>query len=64
MINKKLIINKNGFDLRINNCWYGIHWFWQEYPLFGIVNIHRKCNTIHEYGIVLFGFNLYYKIDK
>lgn len=53
----------NGVDIRFHNAWYGIHWYWQSYPLFDIINNHRKCNTIHEYGFIIFGLLVYFKID-
>jgi hypothetical protein len=54
----------NGIDIYINNKWYGIHFNWQCDPLFDIINCHRKCNTVHEYGIIIFGFWIYVKIDE
>jgi len=53
----------NGIDIYINNTWYGIHYYWQRIPLFDIINSHRKCNTVHSYGIIVFGLWLYLKID-
>jgi hypothetical protein len=53
-----------GIDFYIINTWYGLHYFWQLYPFFDLIYRHRKCNTIHEYGVILFGLNLYFKIDK
>jgi hypothetical protein len=52
-----------GIDIYIKGTWYGVHYFWQSIPLFGIINHHRKCNTIHEYGIIFLGLWLYFKID-
>lgn len=54
----------NGIDININHVWYGLHYFWQSDPLFGIINSHRKCNTVHEYGIIVFGLWLTYKKDE
>lgn len=53
-----------GFDIYLKDTWYGLHYYWQSIPFFGIINVHRKCNTIHEYGITIFGLNLYFKIDE
>jgi hypothetical protein len=61
---KNASISKNSVLVYIKNTWYGFRWFWQSYPLFGIINMHRKCNTTHYYGIIFFGFNLYWYIDK
>jgi hypothetical protein len=54
---------KSGFDINIKGVWYGFHWYWQSLPLFDIIDNHRKCNSIREYGVILFGLWLYIKID-
>lgn len=53
-----------GFDVYFYNRWGGLHYYWQSNPLFDLIYHHRKCNTIHEYGIIVFGLWLYLKIDK
>lgn len=53
-----------GIDINIKDTWYGVHYFWQVCPLFGIINSHRKCNTVHEWGIIIFGLWLYIRIDE
>ena len=57
------IVFVNGVDVYVFGKWYGVHWYWQSDPLFDIINSHRKCNTVHEYGIIVFGLWLYIKID-
>jgi len=53
-----------GIDICIKGVWYGVHYYWQSNPLFGIIDHHRKYNTIHEYGIIIFGLWVYIKIDE
>lgn len=53
----------NGIDINIKGTWYGLHYNWQRIPLFDIINKHRKCNSVHEYGIIIFGLWLWIKID-
>jgi hypothetical protein len=60
----RICVNRNGITILIKRSWFGIHWFWQCYPLFGVINCHRKCNTVHEYGFTFLGFNIYLYIDK
>jgi len=62
-IRRKFYLDKYGFDFNVKHVWYGLHWYWQEYPLFEIINRHRKSNSIHEYGFIVFGCWLYMKID-
>lgn len=66
MKEKIFYLDKNGFDFLIKSktTWYGVHWFWQSIPFFGIIKSHRELNTIHKYGFIIFGFNLYIKIDQ
>jgi hypothetical protein len=61
---KQRIIFLDGIDIYINEVWYGIHFYWQSIPLFGIINSHRKCNTLHEYGFIFFGLWIFIKIDR
>lgn len=58
------IVLHDGIDIAIRGAWYGFHWYWQSIPLFDIINTHTKCNSVHKYGIVLFGLWLYIRIDK
>lgn len=37
-----------------NNAFFPSFW-WQEYPLFGIVRKKREYKQIAEYGIIIFG---------
>jgi|WetSurMetagenome_2_1015567.scaffolds.fasta_scaffold958280_2 hypothetical protein len=64
----KRILNRvcfhKGIDIYIKDVWCGIHFNWQSIPFFDIINHHRKCNTIHEYGIIIFGLWIYIKIDE
>lgn len=55
----------SGIDVKINNSpWYGIHFYWQSMPIFGTINHHTKLNSIHKYGIIIFGLWIYIKIDE
>ena len=58
------IVFVNGVDVYIKNKWYGIHFYWQSIPLFGIINTHRKCKTVREVGIIFLGLWIYFKVDK
>jgi hypothetical protein len=62
-ITNSIYFNK-GFDINILRTWYGLHYYWQCSPLFDIINSHRKMNTLHEYGIIIFGLWLYIRIDQ
>lgn len=53
-----------GVDVYISNTWYGIHFYWQEYPLFDTICSHTKCNTVHKYGLIIFGLWIYFRIDE
>ena len=57
------IVFYQGIDIYIKEKWYGIHFYWQEDPLFDIIHAHKKCNTVHEYGIIVFGLWVYIRID-
>jgi len=52
-----------GFDVHIFGSWYGFWLYWQESPLFGIINSHRKGGTVHEYGVIIFGLWVSVKKD-
>jgi hypothetical protein len=58
------IVICDGLDVYMFNRWIGLHYYWQSIPLFGIINSHRKCNTLHQYGVVFFGLWLYLRIDE
>jgi hypothetical protein len=62
-ITNSLCFNK-GFDINVFHTWYGLHYYWQSSPLFDIINSHRKMNTLHKYGIIIFGLWLYIRIDQ
>ena len=53
----------DGIDIHIFGRWIGLHYYWQSIPLFDIINSHRKSNTVHCYGIIIFGLWLYLKVD-
>lgn len=53
-----------GVDVYVNNKWYGFHYYWQSNPLFDIINSHRKCNTLHEWGVVVMGLWIYWRVDE
>ena len=67
---KWLHISRYGFDIHLPigknywGTWYGLHWYWQSYPLFEIIHSHRKCNSLHQYGIIVFGLWVYWSIDQ
>jgi hypothetical protein len=61
---KWLIIDKCGIDIWISGAWYGLHWYWQSIPLFDVICVHRKMNTVHEYGLIIFGLWVYIRIDQ
>lgn len=54
----------NGIDIRFGETWYGLHYHWQSIPLFSFICGHRKCNTVHSYGVIIFGLWLYLRIDQ
>jgi len=60
----RLALYQYGIDVYVFNAWRGIYFHWQR-PLldFGIINSHRKGNTLHEYGVVVFGLWLAFKLD-
>ena len=60
---KRIALFWTGLDLYVFNTWYGFYVYWQSYPLFDLIYHHRKSNTVHEYGIIIFGLWLYIKID-
>ena len=63
-IKQHICINKLGIDISVRRVWYGLHWYWQSIPLFDIIYYHTKCNSVHKYGIVIFGLWIYFKIDE
>lgn len=61
---KNRVVWCKGLDIHVNGTWYGLHYYWQSNPLFDYIKHHRKCNSICEYGIIIFGLWLYVKIDS
>jgi hypothetical protein len=59
----RIAIFNGGIDIYINGVWYGFHWNWQRFPLFDVIWRHRKCNSVHEYGVIICGLWLWIKID-
>lgn len=64
MLFNRIVVGLGGFDLLVNGTWYGIHCFWQSIPMFGTIVSHRKCDSVHEYGLIAFGLQVYFKIDE
>ena len=60
----RLAIYRGGIDINISGGWYGLHYYWQRYPLFDVIYGQKKCGSIHEYGIIIFGLWLWAKVDK
>lgn len=60
----KYIAIVDGIDIWIRGTWYGFNYYWQSDPLFGYIHHIRKMRSVHEYGIIIFGLWLYFKIDK